>query len=101
MRRVIMRTVGLRQMNQHFSRIMRAVRDGEEILITDRGKPVAVVHPVSQGKDMEERLQRLEVAGVLKRASRAGRIGRHPRILASGEPLSETVSRMRDERGSL
>ena len=96
-----MRTVGLRQMNQHFSRYLKAVRDGEEILITDRGKAVAIVRPVMGGDDREERIRRLEVAGVLTRAAKTGRIGRRPRVYVSGEPLSETVSQMRDERGTL
>jgi len=29
--------VGLREANQHFSRIMKAVRAGEEVMLTERG----------------------------------------------------------------
>jgi len=96
-----MKTVGLRDMNQHFSRHMKAVREGDELLITDRGKPVAILRPVRKDDDIEERLSRLEVAGALTRSSVPGKVGRHPRIVLSGDPLSETVSQMRDERGSL
>ncbi len=36
-----MKTVSAREANQHFSRLLRAAADGEEVVITRRGKPVA------------------------------------------------------------
>ncbi len=96
-----MKTVGLRQMNQQFSRYLKAVRDGEEILITDRGKPVAIVRPVVEANDLEDKLRHLELTGVLTRSVKLARIRRRPRVRVSGEPLSETISRMRDEREAL
>ena len=38
--------VGLREANQHFSRIMHRVRAGEEVVLTERGEPFARIVPI-------------------------------------------------------
>jgi len=43
-----MRSVSAREANQQFARILGAAADGEEIVITRRGKPVAVLAPYRQ-----------------------------------------------------
>ena len=40
-----MKTVSARQANQQFSELLSRVENGEEILITKRSKPVAVLGP--------------------------------------------------------
>ena len=40
-----MRTVSAREANQQFSRLLGAVAEGEEIVITRRGQPVATLVP--------------------------------------------------------
>lgn len=55
--------IGLREANRHFSRLMKAVRGGREVLLTERGKPLAVVRPIRTGDDVETVIQRLETAG--------------------------------------
>ncbi len=43
-----MRTVSAREANQQFARILGEAANGEEIVITRRGKPVAVLAPYRQ-----------------------------------------------------
>ncbi|HJW68264.1 MAG TPA: hypothetical protein VJ829_02780 [Candidatus Binatia bacterium] len=38
-----MKRFGLRQANQDFASLVRTLRNGEEVLLLDRGKPLAVV----------------------------------------------------------
>ena len=38
--------VSLREVNQHLSRYVKAAEDGERIIITRRGKPVALLSPL-------------------------------------------------------
>ena len=38
--------MGLREANQHFSRAVRAVKAGREVILTERGHPVAVIKPL-------------------------------------------------------
>ena len=44
-----MRTAGIREVRQNLSALLREVRKGREIVITDRGEPVARLTPPYQG----------------------------------------------------
>jgi prevent-host-death family protein len=44
-----MRTAGIREVRQNLSALLREVRKGREIVITDRGEPVARLTPPSDG----------------------------------------------------
>ena len=51
-----MRTVTAREANQSsFSKLLQAVVEGEEVLITRRGKPVARLTPIEAAADDAER----------------------------------------------
>lgn len=58
-----MKRVGVRDLKDNLSRHLRAVAEGETILVTDRGRVVAEVRPagfLSSGDDSEDaRLQKL------------------------------------------
>jgi prevent-host-death family protein len=43
-----MRTAGIREVRQNLSALLREVRKGREIVITDRGEPVARLMPPSE-----------------------------------------------------
>lgn len=90
--------VGLREANERLSKLMKAVRGGKEILLIERGKPLAVVRPIRQGDESESTIQRLEVAGLLRPAARRGALPPwRPRPIR-GVPLSQTVAEERDDR---
>jgi len=48
-----MRHVTAREANQHFSKVLSAVEGGEEVVISKRGKPVAVMSPYQPVQDEE------------------------------------------------
>lgn len=93
--------VGLREANQHFSRIMKAVRNGAEVILTDRGRPVARLTPIGKpGADadaVERALAQLVREGVLSRAPKRGRLPYFKPRKIRGEPISETLARERAE----
>lgn len=39
-------TVGLREANQNFAKLVRAVRAGRTVVLTDRGQPLAELRPL-------------------------------------------------------
>ena len=56
--------VSLRELNQHLARYIKAVEAGERIVITRRGRPIALLSPLSQQEKglsaaQEEALERL------------------------------------------
>jgi prevent-host-death family protein len=48
--------VGIRELRNHLSRYVDQVQEGQEIVITDRGKPVARMVPVQGARAKLERL---------------------------------------------
>lgn len=90
--------LGLREANQHFSKAIKAVKAGKEVILTERGKPIAVIKPLPEADETEAALQRLEAAGLLRRATKRGPMPPHKPIRVKGKPLSQTISEMRDER---
>jgi prevent-host-death family protein len=49
-----MMSVGVRELRQRASELLRLVAGGETIEITDRGRPVAVLGPVPDGSPLEQ-----------------------------------------------
>jgi len=90
-----MASVGIRELRQRASELLRRVEDGESIEITDRGRPVAVLAPLPV-----DPVERLRAAGELQASE--GDISELPKPLmtASGAELpSEVLARLRrDER---
>jgi prevent-host-death family protein len=59
-----MRTVNISELKARLSAHIQHVRDGEELLVCDRNKPVARIIPCS-AEDESERVRRLIARGVL------------------------------------
>ena len=57
-------SVGIRELKNHASAVLRRVRGGETVTLTDRNQPVALLVPIgAQGE--EERVRQLVRAGRL------------------------------------
>ena len=50
-----MRHMTAREANQHFAKVLSAVEQGEEVVISKRGKPVAVISPYKTGLTAERK----------------------------------------------
>jgi len=90
--------IGLREANQRFSKAIKAVKAGKEVVLTDRGRPIAVIKPLNQAPGPEQVIRDLEAAGVLQAATRRGPMPAwRPRRLR-GAPLAQTVEEEREPR---
>ena len=90
--------IGLREANQRFSKAIKAVKAGKEVVLTERGKPIAVIKPLTQAPGPEQVVRDLEAAGVLQAATRRGPMPPwRPRRLL-GAPLAQTVEEERETR---
>lgn len=91
-----MASVGVRELRQRASELLRRVAEGETIEVTDRGRPVAVLAPIPEAGPLE----RLRALGEISPA--LGDLGDLPAPLplAPGqEPASGVLERLRrDER---
>ena len=89
--------IGLRQANQRFSETIKAVKAGVEVVLTERGNPIAVIKPIGKAAKGEAALRRMEAAGLLWRATKSRPMRAFKPLRIKGKPLSATI---RDERDS-
>jgi prevent-host-death family protein len=91
--------LGLREANQEFSRLVRAVRAGQEVVLTDRGEAIAVVKPM--GRHAREKAFHVMVTeGLIRPARQRGpmKLSRFRPLKVTGEPLAAAISADREER---
>ena len=85
--------IGVRELRQHASRYLARVRLGETFEVTERGRPVARLVPVS-----DDPWSALVASGAVRPPTDATPLTQlQPRRLPSGASLTETLRRMRDE----
>jgi prevent-host-death family protein len=60
-------SVGIRDAKTHFSKLLKMVQQGREIILTDRGRPVGKIVPLeSVALPLAVRIKQLEHQGVLE-----------------------------------
>jgi prevent-host-death family protein len=92
--------IGLREANQRFSKAIRAVRAGKEVVLTERGHPIAVIKPIKDEDDHDATLQAMVDEGLITTAARKGPMPPptwRP-VKVKGKPLSQTVIEDREDR---
>ena len=82
--------VGIRELRADLSRWIKRVREGEEVLVTDRGKPVARIVPA----DGLRKIDRLIAAGLIQPAPKPWR-GPPPRPIKAKGTVSDLVAEQR------
>jgi prevent-host-death family protein len=59
-----MNTVGIRELKSRLTHYVRLIKQGQNVIVTERGKPVAVLHGLDdQTQTREGRLARLAAQG--------------------------------------
>jgi prevent-host-death family protein len=91
-----MERVGVRELRQNLSVYLRRVRRGEKLEVTERGHPVAVLHPIVAAND---RLARLEARGIRLRRG-AGNLADlpPPTRIKLDRPLLDVLDELREQR---
>jgi len=63
-----MTNVGIREAKMNLSRLLRQVREGEEVVITDHGRAIGKIIPVLPHRGSLEDLERdLELRGIIEK----------------------------------
>lgn len=86
------RRVGIRELKNRLPRYVREVREGLEVIITDRGRAVALISRLDDApaESIEARLAQLAARGdvILPAVERRRRVRR---VAASGTPPSQHI----------
>lgn len=90
--------MGLREANHKFSKAIKAVKAGHEVVLTERGKPIAVIKPLASASTFEAAIARMIADGRLTGPAHLRPIRRRgwkPPI-NKGRPLSDLIREDRD-----
>lgn len=92
--------LGLREANQRFSKAIKAVRAGKEVVLTERGHPFAVIKPIKGDGAEDAAVQAMADEGLLTRAARKGPMPtpRWRPVKIKGAPVSGTIIDDREDR---
>lgn len=89
-----MHRIGIRELNQNTSQVLARVSGGETVEITDRGRPIARLVPVGDGRSA---LARLVAAGRAVGPTGGGPVPIPPKFGPDEVDVAETIAQMRDE----
>lgn len=82
-------SMGVREAKINLSKLLKRVRQGQEVVITDRGKPVGKVVPIPQEHlPISERIRKMEEQGLVGPA-RKGRAMRLPPPLPAPRGIAQ------------
>jgi prevent-host-death family protein len=92
--------LGLRDANQQFSKAIRAVRAGKEVVLTERGHPIAVIKPIENEDSQGTALRAMVDQGLVTPAGRKGPMPtpKWRPVKVKGKPLSRTIIEDREDR---
>ena len=92
--------LGLREANQQFSKAIKAVRAGKEVILTERGRPIAVIKPIREADIQDAALQEMADEGLITLPTRKGPMPtpRWKPVKIKGKPLSQTIIEDREDR---
>ncbi|MGA6926090.1 MAG: type II toxin-antitoxin system prevent-host-death family antitoxin, partial [Desulfosarcina sp.] len=80
--------VGIRDAKIHLSKFLKIVKNGGEIVITERGKPIGKIVPYqSANLPLSERLKNLEMKGLVEPVVRKHIVKLHPPV-----PLPDDIA---------
>jgi len=84
-----MTTVGIRQLKNQLSQYLRRVSAGERVVVTERGRPLAIIAP-STGTAADRRVEALVRAGLARWGGGKPRGARRP-VRIRGRSIARTV----------
>lgn len=88
--------VGVRELRQNLSVYLRRVRDGEGLVVTERGQPVALLQPIA---DRDDRLARLQARGIPLRRGAGNLADLPPPVhVELDRPLVDVLEELREDR---
>jgi len=90
-------SVGIRDAKIHLSKFLKMVQEGNEVILTDRGRPVGKIVPIrEQELPLWTRIKRLEDQGLIEQPS-----GKVRKKMAPSIPIPDNVAQrfLEEDRG--
>ena len=91
-------SVGVRELKNRLTSYLKLVKADQEVIVTERGKPIAIIQPAGRAsapRSLEARLAAMAARGLITLPERP-LVPRRRRFKVPGRPLSELI--MEDRR---
>lgn len=88
-----MSTVGVKELKNRLTHYLRRTKQGDEVVVTERGKPIALIQPIQLAEravSLDARLARLAAQGLVVLPTHKP-LRRARRVKVSGAPISRTI----------
>jgi prevent-host-death family protein len=88
-----MSTVGVKELKNRLTQYLRRTKQGEEVVVTERGKPIAVIQPIQSAApvmSLHARLAKLAAQGLVSLPTRKP-LKKVRAVRVSGPPISRTI----------
>lgn len=82
---------GVKEIRDHFTRYLKRVKQDEEIVVTERGKPVALLVPIPEATGFQEKWELAAMKGIIRLPQKEGKIPIYKKIKLPGKSLTEIV----------
>jgi len=89
-----MQLVGIKELKNRLTYYLGLIKEGDNIIVTDRGVPVAILHDlntIEEKASVEERLASLAKRKLLRLPVRKKELHPIERLKVKGKPVSETI----------
>jgi len=89
-----MQLVGIKELKNRLTYYLRLTKEGDKIVVTDRGAPVAILHSlddIEESAGCEEKLAALGRKGLVRLQLKQGRLIPFKSIEVTGKPASEII----------
>jgi len=89
-----MHYVGVRELKNRLTYYLGLTRNGDNVIVTDRGRPLAILHTVEtveENAGMEERLVSLAGKGLLSLPTPGARLSKEPPKKTKGKAASRII----------
>jgi len=86
-------TVSVKELKNRLTQHLRRVKQGEKVIITDRGKPIALIQPIQSAApvvSLQARLAKLAVQGFVTLPTRKP-LRKVRTVKVSGRSISRTI----------
>ena len=89
-----MQKVGIKELKDKLTYYLKLTKEGDNIIVTDRGSPVAIIHSldvVEENASTDEKLATLAKRGLISLPKGEGSLGRSKSVRTTGKPASEII----------
>ncbi len=89
-----MHYVGVRELKNRLTYYLKLTKEGDNIIVTERGKPLAILHTVDRVEEsagVEERIVSLAKKGLVRLPAAGARLSKEPPRKIKGEPVSKLI----------